>query len=510
MGEQTHTLKSGKQVVLSDWQGLEPPDHGKALLSRDWDPDASRIGLKFYKATEEYMRNEWGAQHMHPTMGKVDGEPVLLYYHQQSDSWHTADALDIDHVTQWKDHLKNLQVGNMAEAQMAYNDVSNLRLLPAAINRARNAAENVVETHGLDSPQWAKWCQQRFGFDPNADRPEFDPEKDAAKRRPSTLEAEWTAKHTRKDLGFDARVEGKWFEHELGKALAGVAVVERPVPPGGPMEVPLFRCAASGQLCTRDAFDIDHQIAFETLLKVLPDHTLDGKLTKADVLDAYNETSNLRLVSRSANSSHEWELTEMGEYRDAEMEAPEKPREFRGFLVDGAMTPTEQRILQEAIVEFTARQHYKLEVWGDLKDKGIIDFKDPRAAQGVVTQLSDPSHPDHGAFAKVMQKIDELDPKREVLPTQEHRDNLAAALVMEARKGGLPDIQEVAKGGQDGELLFAVHGLQTGNPSHVHVAVTVGAMTPMAYSTAMDDHLRQQQAQQVVPPSQQQSHSYQM
>jgi HNH/ENDO VII superfamily nuclease with conserved GHE residues len=498
MGEKEHQLRNGGKVVLSDWNGLEPPEHGKALLAKDWDPDASRIGLKFYKSTEEYMRNEWAEKHMHPTKGTLKDENVLLYYHQQTGSWHTADALDIDHKTQWKDHLTGLKVGNMAEAQMAYNDVSNLRLLPSAVNRARDSAEKIVETHGLDSKEWDAWCKKRFGFDPAESRPAFDPEKDAANRRPSTLEAEWTAKHTRKDLAFDTRVEGKWFEAELEKSRAGEAVVKRPVFPFDDMKVPLFRCAASGQLCTRDAFDIDHQIAFETLLKVLPDHAIDGKLSKADVLDAYNETSNLRLVSRSANASHEWELTARGEYRDAEKEKPEGRNEFKGFLVDAPMSPQEQKMLAEALAEYSTRQHYKLQVWGQLKDAGIIDFKDPRAAQGAVTQLSDPSHPDNGRFAKVMQKLDELDPKHEVLPTQAHRDNLAAALTLESRAKGLPDIEAVAKGGKHGELLFAAYGVNSGNPTHVNVAVTVGAMTPMAYSTAMDDQQRAQQLQQAV------------
>ena len=67
MGVHTEQLNNGKTVTLSSWQGTQPPEHGKALLSKDWDPDASRIGLKFYKPTEEYMRNEWAEANMHPT-----------------------------------------------------------------------------------------------------------------------------------------------------------------------------------------------------------------------------------------------------------------------------------------------------------------------------------------------------------------------------------------------------------------------------------------------------------
>ncbi len=503
MGVHTEQLKNGKTVTLSSWEGTEPPEHGKALLSKDWDPDASRIGLKFYKPTEEYMRNEWAAAHMHPTKATLGNEHLMLFYHQQTKSWHTAEALDIDHKVQWKDHLKMLGVANMAEAQMGYNDVANLRLLPSAQNRARDSADKVVETHGEDSRQWRKWCSERFGFDPAQDRPAFDEENDLANRRPSTLAAEWTAKHTRKDLSFDTRVENKWFDHELKKSFAGEATVKRPEAPFDDMKVPLFRCAATQQLCTRDAFDIDHQIAFETLLKELPNHAVDGKLTKADVLDAYNETSNLRLVSRAANASHEWELTARGEYRDAEKETPELPGEFKGFIVEKAMSATEHRQLMEAVKEYTERQHFKLGVWGQLKDSGVIDYQDPRANQGPVTQLSDFLHPDHARFAKVMNKIDALDPNREVLPTDAHRNNLAAALTMASLRGGLPGIDAVEPGGPDKNLLFAIHNAKSPAEKHVNISVTEGAMTPMAYSTAMTDQIRLQAQQNIAHNPQQ-------
>jgi hypothetical protein len=503
MGGRKLNLENGATVTLSDWQGKEPPEHGRALLSKDWDPDASRIGLKFYKSTEEYMRNEWAAANMHPTKATLSGENLLLYYHKQTGSWHTAEALDIDHKVQWKDHLKALDVANMAEAHMGYNDISNLRLLPSAVNRARDSAEKVVDTHGEDSKQWRQWCHKRFGFDPAEDRPAFDEKNDIASRRPSTLAAEWTAKQTRKELSFDTRVENKWFEHELKKSYAGEAVVKRPESPYDDMRVPLFRCAATGQLCTRDSFDIDHQIAFETLLKELPNHAVGGKLTKADVLDAYNETSNLRLVSRAANASHEWELTAHGEYRDAEKEVPELPGEFKGFLVDKAMTANESRLLAEAMKEYAERQHHKMAVWGQLKDSGVLDYRDPRAQLGPVMQLSDASHPDHARFAKIMQRIDALDPKREVLPTDEHRNNLAAALTMESRRSGLPGIDAVETGGPAKNLLFAIHNANPSSPDHAHVSVTQGAMTPMAYSTAMTDQMRMQAQQQTAQYPQQ-------
>lgn len=495
MGKTTVTLSSGKQVTLSDWEGMEPPEHGKTLLSKAWDPDASRKGLSFYKSTEEYMRNEWAAANMHPTKAKLKDESVMLFYHAPTKSWHTAEALDIDHKVQWKDHFKALGVANQADAQMAYNDVANLRLLPSAVNRARDSADGILKQYGDKSSQWRDWCSERFGFDASAKPPPFDPEKDLASRRATTLTAEWTDGNTRKDLAFDARVQGKWFEHELHRSYAGNASVQRPEPPYDMMQVPLFRCAATKQLCTRDAFDIDHQIAFESLLKELPAHTQGAKLTKANVLDAYNETSNLRLVSRAANASHEWEIGKHGDYHDAMDEVPERPKEFKGFIVDKPMKESEKQELAAVLKQNREIDRHRMDVWQDLQGKGLLDFQDPRAAKGPVVQLSDKAHPDHDRFVKVMQKIDELDPGRRVLPTNEDRNNLAAALVAESRRQNLPRIDAVDKGGPDGNLLFAACEIQKGVWDRAQIEVTRGAMTPMALSTADTDKMLDQMRQ---------------
>lgn len=498
MGASKHTLQSGQQVELVDWEGLKPPQHGAALQQAAWDPDASRIGLGFYSSTEEFMRNDWARAHMSPTPATLPGHrPVMLYYSEREGSWHTPEALDIDHIVQWKDHLKALDVHSLAEAQMGYNDVSNLRLLPAAVNRARDAADRVHDQYGPQSAEWRAWCDARFGFDPSAARASFDPETDGAKRRAATLEADWTPAMTRKDLSFDTAVQGKWFESALRDAYRGEASVVRPVAPFDTMKVPLFECAVTKQLCTRDSFDIDHAIAFEALLKELPKHAGGQGLKKADVLDAFNETSNLRLVSRAANASHEFELNGQGQYQEALKEEPERPGEFRHFLATGAMGPADKQALSDAIKEFVGRDQYKMEVYSRLKAGGAIDFQDPRAATGPVVQLSDPHHPDHHRFDKVMRQIDLLDPNRQVLPTQEYRENLAAALAVESKRQGMSRIDMVDKGGPEGTLLCAAEnrGAVLGR---AQVSVTEGALTPMAFSTAAADALsapHQSQAQ---------------
>ena len=52
--------------------------------------------------------------------------------------------------------------------------------------------------------------------------------------------------------------------------------------------------------------------------------------SKADALDAYNDVSNLRLVSRSANSSHEWELMPDGHFRDTAVRVATHGRDVGG------------------------------------------------------------------------------------------------------------------------------------------------------------------------------------
>jgi hypothetical protein len=487
MGSSKHTLQSGKQVELVDWEGLKPPQHGSAMQNSAWDPVASRFGLSFYSSTEEFMRNEWAEKHMHPTAAVLPGpRTVMLYYSEREGSWHTPEALDIDHVNKWKDHLKALGVRSQAEAQMGYNDVGNLRLLPSAVNRAREAADRIHDQYGAQSAQWRTWCNQRFSFDPSAPQASFDPETDGAKRRAATLEADWTPSMTRKNLSFDAVVQEKWFDSASKDAYRVDAMVKRPVAPFEMMKVSLYECAVTKQLCTRDAFDIDHAIAFEALLKELPKHTGGQPLKKADVLDAFNETSNLRLVSRAANASHEFELNGQGQYQEALKELPEQPGEFKDFLAPGAMRPADKQALAEAITEFVGRDQHKVAAYFELKAKGVIDFQDPRAITGPVIQLSQPQHPDHHRFEMAMRKIDILDPNREVLPTQEHRENLASALATESKRQGMSKIDMVDKGGAEGTLLCAAQQ-QGAVLGRAQVYVTEGALTPMAFSTAAAD-----------------------
>ncbi|MGO1002730.1 XVIPCD domain-containing protein [Lysobacter sp. CA196] len=328
-GEVKVSLRSGRQVSLAEWDEYKPPVHGDGLQNKRWNALSARDGMAFYDSTVHYMRNDWARKHMpgeHVSLGR---DNLLLFYSAGTKTWHSADALDIDHVKPWKAHLTGLGVNNYADAHRAYNDVGNLRLLPSVYNRARDSADRIL-LHGADSSQWKAWANERCGFDPSVEPPKYDPERDIARRTGATVNQAWSPEDGRKGLAFDAGVRGKWFEQQLKESYVGTVVATSPLD-GSKQNVPLFRCAATQQLVTRDALDIDHRIPFEIVAQEMVKHAGPGGLTKANALDAYNDTSNLRLVGRGANSSHEWELNVSGEYRDEEV--AEIRGEFDGFMV---------------------------------------------------------------------------------------------------------------------------------------------------------------------------------
>ena len=352
-------LGNGGTVSLAHWENLKPTEHGTGQYNTAWSQHKDRQGLAFYESTVQYMRNDWASQHMQSQIVSDNkGQNALLYYHNTTKTWHTADALDIDHAVQWKDHLAAKKVTNMADAQMAYNDVDNLRMLPSIYNRARDSADKILGQHGAQSPQWKEWVDQRFTFDNALQFREFDPEKDSARRMKTTKDQPWSEDNTRAELSFDKRVMEVWFNNELQKNYVGSPRMTNP-DGSGTTDVPLFRCAATGQLVTRDALDIDHAIPLEQVLKKMHDMFPQG-FSKADALDAYNDTSNLRLVGRSANSSHEWEIMPDGHFRDSKV--TEIPGEFKKFIVEnGDLGIGEKYAVHQAMGEIREHQRSRMQ-----------------------------------------------------------------------------------------------------------------------------------------------------
>lgn len=438
MGTYKQTLSSNKAVELATWEGTQPPVHGPDLQSRAWNPNDSRTGLAFYDSTVHYMRNDWARQNMDVEPVRVGNQDLLLFRNRESDTWHTAEALDIDHVQPWKQHLGDLGTRSMADAHQAYNDVSNLRALPAVINRARTSAERALE-QGVDSPAWQKWSKDHFHYDPDAPHPAFDPSRDGA-RRTTTRDQDWTLEDGRKGLSFDTRVEGKWFEHELSKRYACSVSISSPE--GYERKIPLFNCPATGQLVTRDAFDIDHKRPFDDVVREKLDQS-GGVITKAEALDLYNDTGNLRLVSRSANCSHEWELDAHGEYRDRE--EPETQYD-RDFVEHGPISRGDQRALDS------------LPAWLDRTPQPFPprDQNEPVHRPQIHYFLNDPRNPDNGLFEQAKTQVGALNTQGHWGMNETQVNNVSGALAVAAKQAHMPRIEGVTDNKQGS--LFATNG----------------------------------------------------
>ncbi|MEG3791505.1 XVIPCD domain-containing protein [Lysobacter sp. CCNWLW3] len=467
------TLSSGKQVTLVSWEDESPTQHGSKLQNKPWKDSDTRSKVGFYDSTVEFMRNDWAEKFMSPQGFETPQGNVMLYHNRDSNTWHSTDALDIDHIKPWKEHFTALGVKTHADAHMAYNDVGNLRMLPAVVNRARDSADNVFKTYGADSPQWKEWVSERFGFDAKANHPAFDDERDLARRTKTTMGQGYEPEDGRKGLSFDAGVVGKWYEAQLQSQYACTVEATHPKT-GDKQQVHLFRCAASGQLCTRDALDIDHELPFEILAKAMMKHTSDGTATKANALDAYNETSNLRLVGRSVNSSHEFELNEQMEFRDKEK--PERRNEFKNWLVDDGQ---------------------------QLSDSMRKEIRDLARTYepGRPILLKDADHPDNKLYNLAMNGLSKTDIGQKMNPQE--RENASGALVVAAKAAHLSTIDVVARS-TDGNNLFAVQGDLKGLHHYGQVATSVAVNHSIQQST---QDLAKINATQQNPQQQTQKHS---
>lgn len=441
-GEFVAQLSNGNKVVLANWEHYAPTEHGQKLREKDWTESNSRQQLGFYDATTEYMRNAWAFRNMDTVYAKVGGKGVVLFHSPETGQWHTTDALDIDHKTPWKEHLTKLDAKTMADAHMGYNDIANLRMLPSVFNRGRDSAENLLQKHGHDSPQWQQWVEKRLMFDDTMQIRDFDPERDGARRTKTTLNQVWDEDNKRSELKFDKQVVGAWFENELRRLHAGNVQITSP-DGNKTWNVPLFRCTATGQLVTRDAFDIDHVVPYEQLNKQMLEMN-GGSISKADALDAYNNTSNLRLVGRSANSSHEWEIGLTGQYRDKV--EPKEKGEFDDFLKGGKkLDPQVAELLKENLMkarivqEYTAEQYWRQShVQGLQPPQQNVPFQNPVP---VGPLLSDPRHPDQPMYAKILGDVIKHDPGNKLSGDQ--RQTLASSMVVMAKHMELDGVDRV-------------------------------------------------------------------
>ncbi len=138
------------------------------------------------------------------------------------------------------------------------------------------------------------------------------------------------------------------------------------------------------------------------------------------------------------------------------------------------------------------------QAWNTLTHPGSW-FDKPAAAP---LQLDHASHPDHALYRQTRDAVHRLDAEHHRTPDQ-HSDNLAAALVVAARRDGLSQVHHVALS-DDASLTFAMQDKpQSPLRLTTRVQTTQAANTPIEQSslawqqTALSERAGQTQAQQV-------------
>lgn len=465
------TLSNGTRVQLATWEGQGPTEHNDHTRAARFDEASGRGQFSFYDSTKQYMRNTWAFENMGHCRVSVDTQSVMLFHNRQTDSWHTIDALDIDHVAQVMDHFGAVGVRTVADGMMAYNDVSNLRLLPSAYNRARSAVDELAEAASTPggAEEFEAWKRGKFGFDtsPDAQVRIYDPDVHGFRHR---SQQEWSLEDGRTGLNFDAKIRDIWFEQELAKSYVGDANFEYE---GRTHRVPLFLCAASGQYVTRDAFDIDHRRPFAECLKSEIERAEEeGRtFTKGMAMDVFNDTTNLRLVSRSSNSSHDYELgpdgirliTDLREER-AEALREDLDDEDADFIDDDVSTNTVQperlanlqsddlpTIRVEAVMLPGGRPAATTTALPAVGDESgpVTDVQAVRRGLDPEARLDNASNPSHALFLQVNVALrdDLLDIKQSSHPSNtkvglnkfeiEESERAAATVMAQARRAGI-------------------------------------------------------------------------
>lgn len=503
MGSHARQLSNGQTVMLADWQDQHPPQHGESLRQKPWNSTHDRSGLAFYDSTVNLMRNEQAVERMPSVVFMHENKTCRLFMNPETRTWHSPEALDIDHTKEWKKHLVDKGVTNYADANMAYNDTDNLRLLPSSYNRSRDKVDRLLQG-GLDTPEWRAWRKENAEFDPNAAHREFDPDKDKARRQQGTLNATWSPEDGRGELRFDTRVKSVWLENELSKRYA--LTVDIPDAETGKVafSVPMFHCATTGQLVTRDAFDIDHRRPISDVLQEMCDHSATGSISKAAALDAYNDVGNLQLVSRSANCSHEWERDALGQF--------DGDYDFGADDVQDFIDDRDPQVVVDDV--FLPDDHSAEELPDDEPAHGgkrtTLDRDDPlpddggparkRIAPGTSEPLpdrppplNDLRHPQFHLYVDARQAMDRYDPSGQILGLGEVRDSIAAALAVEARRGQLQRIDHVTTSREGG--IFATQG-DLGAPSSMNVGTTYFQST----SRSLAEHSREMDTLPQTPP----------
>ncbi|MFC5740018.1 XVIPCD domain-containing protein [Dyella tabacisoli] len=132
--------------------------------------------------------------------------------------------------------------------------------------------------------------------------------------------------------------------------------------------------------------------------------------------------------------------------------------------------------------------------------------QEPRSMQtpsAPLSRLDDAKHPDHAMYRQALSAVHQMDAEQRRTPDQ-HSNNLAAALVVAARRDGLSQIHHAALS-DDATRTFAVQGeLRSPLKQITHVQTAEAINTPVEKSSAAWDQTIQQKHKEQAQLTQQQ------
>lgn len=127
------------QPNLPSWSGIKPPTHNHTSQNTAFNPLMNRPA--FYESTINYL---FGNDPSRRVINDPSGRTEVQWQCSECRTYGPFQAFAIDHKTGWRNYLQLVGPQTQADAFMAYNDVSNLRILCSMCNSSGDS--NLINT----------------------------------------------------------------------------------------------------------------------------------------------------------------------------------------------------------------------------------------------------------------------------------------------------------------------------------------------------------------------------
>ncbi|WCN09107.1 hypothetical protein [Marinomonas mediterranea] len=152
--QKTDSLRKSNPCVFQRWYDDEllpvlaegTPDYDLNMIARnqnnvaavsDFVDGLNRTDFDFWADTKRVLFNETPHHAFNVPIGP-NGDQVRQEWHwyvEDDNQYMILDAIDIGHIVDWRDYLKECGVTNIEEARTAFNDLRNLKLQSSGANR---------------------------------------------------------------------------------------------------------------------------------------------------------------------------------------------------------------------------------------------------------------------------------------------------------------------------------------------------------------------------------------